>query len=70
MKFANVGTADRLLRLMIGAALIAAPFLMSQIEPQSAPGIAAMVVGAVLIVTAVIKFCPIYGLFGWRTRPR
>ena len=70
MKFANVGTADRLLRLMIGAALITAPFLMSQIEPQSAPGIAAMVVGAVLIVTAVIKFCPIYGLFGWRTRPR
>lgn len=70
MKFANVGTADRLLRLIIGAAFIAAPFLMSQIEPQSAPGVAAIVVGAILIVTAIIRFCPIYGIFGWRTRPR
>ncbi len=69
MKFANVGTVDRLLRLIIGAALIAVLFVMSQIEFQSAPGIAAIAVGAILIITATIKFCPIYGLLGWRTRP-
>lgn len=70
MKFANVGTVDRLLRLIIGAALIAAPFFMIQLEPSRAQGIAAIVIGAVLVVTAVVKFCPIYGILGWRTRPR
>ena len=68
MKFANVGAFDRLLRLILGGGLIALPFLYAGLEPSSMGGIAAMVVGAILVVTAVVKFCPIYGIFGWRTR--
>ena len=68
MRFANVGSLDRLLRLIVGAGLIALPFFYAGLEPSSMGGIAAIVVGAVLVVTAVVKFCPIYGIFGWRTR--
>lgn len=67
MKIANVGSADRLLRLIIGAALIAAPFFLDGLARDSVGGIAAIVVGAVLVVTAIVKFCPIYSVFGWRT---
>jgi len=70
MRFANVGSVDRILRILIGAALAALPFLRAGLDPSTAAGIASMAVGGVLIVTALIKFCPIYGLFGLRTRSR
>jgi len=70
MRFANVGTPDRLNRLLLGAALIAAPFFFLETEPTQLPGIALLAVGAVLIVTALVRFCPLYGIFGLRTTPR
>ena len=70
MRFANVGTIDRLARLLVGLGLIALPFLMASIALPAVPGIVAIAVGAVLVVTAVIKFCPIYGVFGLRTAPK
>lgn len=69
MRFANVGTADRLIRLLIGAGLIALPFF-ADIEPSAPSGIAFIAVGVILVITAVVKFCPIYGILGWRTRPK
>jgi len=70
MSFANVGTVDRLFRLILGAILIALPFVMSNLALPSMLGIVSLIAGIVLAGTAVIKFCPIYGIFGLRTLPK
>ncbi|MEL6111474.1 MAG: DUF2892 domain-containing protein [Pseudomonadota bacterium] len=70
MQLANVGTADRLFRLVVGAILIALPFFIPDMALPAVGGIASTAAGAILIVTALIKFCPIYGIFGLRTRPK
>lgn len=70
MRFANVGTADRIARLVIGLGLIALPFLVGSLALPAIGGIAALAVGVILSVTAVIKFCPIYGVLGLRTAPK
>jgi len=70
MSFANVGSFDRILRILIGAALFAYVFLAGNVEPTSLIGIGAMVVGGILIVTAFISFCPLYAILGLRTRPK
>jgi len=56
---ANVGTTDRVIRIVAGLALIALT-LMGQI------GIWGWL-GLVPIATAFLKFCPAYTLFGIRT---
>jgi len=68
MRFANVGTIDRLLRLLIGAGLIAAPFFTGVAAPQSGAGYAMIAVGAILVLTALVSFCPLYSVFGLRTK--
>lgn len=68
MRFANVGTIDRLLRLVIGAALIAAPFFTEIVVAKSALGYGVIGVGAVLVLTAFVSFCPIYSVLGLRTK--
>ncbi len=70
MKFANVGRADRMIRLVLGLVFAAIPFLVGSIEPASALGIASFVAAAIMFVTATVKFCPVYGLFGMRTAPK
>ena len=55
----NVGTIDRIVRVVVGLALISLVF----VGPQTAWGW----IGAVLIATAAIGFCPAYRLFGIRT---
>lgn len=67
MKFVNVGSADRLIRLVLGVIFAAIPFLVGSVEPTSALGIASFVVAAIMVVTSAVKFCPIYGVFGMRT---
>lgn len=70
MSFANVGSIDRILRILIGAALLGFIFLAGTVEPSSPLGIGAIVVGVILIVTAFISFCPLYAILGIRTRPK
>ncbi len=67
-KAANVGTTDRIIRLVVGALLIALPYATA-LELFASPVFywGAQVVGAVLIVTALVRFCPAYTLFGLRT---
>ena len=55
----NIGSVDRVLRLVVGIALLAMVF----VGPKTPWGW----IGAVLIVTALISFCPLYRLFGIRT---
>jgi Inner membrane protein YgaP-like, transmembrane domain len=64
---ANVGTIDRTVRVIAGAALIAAGFLAGLAAPWN---YVAMGVGAVFVLTAVISFCPLYPLLGINTCAR
>lgn len=63
MSLANVGTIDRVLRLVLGAALIIYS-LSAQGGVNTTVGLAMIGVGAVLAVTAAIRFCPLYRLIG------
>ncbi len=65
---ANVGSLDRIIRLVAGGGLIAYTFLGDKLDPSSPVGIGAIVVGAILALTAVVSFCPLYALLGLRTR--
>ena len=64
MRFANVGTVDRMARLIIGLVLIALPFLVASMALPAVSGIASVAVGGILTLTAIVKFCPIYGVLG------
>ncbi len=55
----NVGTTDRILRIIVGAALIAYAIY----QPDAWWGW----IGVVPIVTALVGWCPAYRLVGLRT---
>jgi ABC-type polysaccharide/polyol phosphate export permease len=57
----NIGTVDRVLRIVVGIILIALVF----VGPQTPWGW----IGVVPLITALIGFCPAYRLFGLRTCP-
>jgi len=61
---ANVGTIDRVLRLLIGAAAIAFGFMGGLEAPLN---YVAMGVGGVLVATAALGWCPPYALLGINT---
>jgi hypothetical protein len=56
---ANVGTVDRVLRLVVGIALIALA-AMGTIGPWG-------YIGVVPLATALIRFCPLYRVLGMNT---
>lgn len=63
----NVGRPDQIVRIIVGVGLFLVPSLIA----VGAWGTWLLcVVGAVLIVTAVFSFCPIYAALGLSTRPR
>jgi hypothetical protein len=64
----NVGSVDRILRLIIGLVLIALPFV-GIFAPVSAGALmwVSIIVGLVLVASAGLKFCPLYRIFGMRT---
>ena len=57
----NEGALDRVIRVVVGFALLS----LTVVGPQSAWGL----VGFVPLVTGVAGFCPLYRMFGIRTRP-
>jgi len=57
---ANVGSADRIIRIILGVVLIA----LTLTGTIGAWGW----IGVVPLVTAFLKFCPAYAIFGLRTR--
>lgn len=69
MFVANVGTPDRIARLVVGLLLILSPFLFGA---ALAPWLVWLlpIVGVVLAATAFLGFCPIYRVFGLSTRGR
>ncbi len=67
---ANVGTLDRIARLIIGIALIIVPFVSGlPLFDAATYKYVAVAIGAVLVATAAIRFCPLYRLLGLRTCP-
>lgn len=71
----NMGALDRAIRVLIGLALIVAPWLdVPDIwgGTWGGPGLrsVSMVVGVVLAATALAGFCPLYRLLGVSTCAR
>lgn len=66
---ANVGNIDRVIRLLIGIAAIALVFFgpIAEAGDWGWQRIALVAVGAIMIGTSSIKFCPLYRIFGMRT---
>lgn len=62
---ANVGSADRIVRIIVGLALMLVPFVSGLAffaNPVAQWG--SVVVGLVLVVTALVRFCPLYTILG------
>jgi hypothetical protein len=62
----NVNTMDRIIRLILGVALLELAFFWLGGSWQ----LVGYVAGALMVGTAVISFCPLYRLLGWSTVPR
>lgn len=64
----NVGRVDRLIRLIAGVVLLVLPYI-SNMSVFNSAGVtfASLLIGAVLIGTALLNFCPLYRVLGIRT---
>jgi hypothetical protein len=60
----NMGTADRIIRVII-AAIIATLYFTNIITGTL--GIVLLVLAGVFVLTSLISFCPLYAPFGLRT---
>jgi hypothetical protein len=58
----NVGTADRMLRIILGIGLLSLVF----IGPQTPWGW----LGLVPLFTGLMRTCPLYSVFGWNSGAR
>lgn len=63
----NMGSADRIIRLII-AAVIAVLFFTNVISGTL--GIVLLVLAGVFVLTSLISFCPLYTLVGINTCPK
>ena len=63
LKSANIGSTDRIIRIVIGIALAVYAY-SSLLSPWS---LVAYAIAAVLFVTAIVRFCPAYRLIGAST---
>lgn len=65
---ANVGSIDRVFRFVVGLGLIIAAFLPG-VGLAATPLLqwGAAIIGVVLVGTALMRFCPLYRLFGLST---
>ena len=61
----NVGMADRVIRIIIGAALVA---LALDLLPISTPYNYLGWIGVIPLLTAVVGLCPLYSLLGISTK--
>ncbi|MBU6423918.1 MAG: DUF2892 domain-containing protein [Chloroflexota bacterium] len=63
----NMGKIDRIARVVVGVGAAVASFLVG---PLTAGGAVLDVVTVLMLVTAIVGFCPLYALFGLRTNAR
>ncbi|TND08016.1 MAG: hypothetical protein FD123_2699 [Bacteroidetes bacterium] len=62
----NMGTADRVIRLVL-AAIFAALYFTGTVTGTW--GLILLVLGGIFVFTSVISFCPLYTIFGLSTCP-
>lgn len=67
MMEANVGTVDRWIRLILGAAAIIAALTGTF---SGVGAWIAAIIGVVLVFTGLTSSCQLYRLFGFSTRPK
>lgn len=60
---ANVGSIDRMVRVLLGLAMLSAIFLLD--GPARWLGL----IGLVPLLTATVRFCPLYTVLGVSTCP-
>jgi hypothetical protein len=65
----NIGTADRLIRLVAGIVLMLLPLLTGFAAATPWLWWGALVAGGVMLATAVMRSCPLYTLLGVNTCP-
>lgn len=63
----NMGTADRILRFLAAIA-IGILYFTNQISGLTA--IILLIIGAVLLLTSIVGFCPLYFPFHFRTNKK
>jgi len=64
----NVGTIDRVFRLLLGIILLAAPFVSGlSVFASSTATMISVIAGIVMVGTSAMKFCPLYRIFGIQT---
>ncbi len=61
----NVGSIDRIIRIVLGLALIAIGFFAL----AGVAGTIAGVIGFIPLLTGLVGWCPLYSLFKFSTRP-
>ena len=62
----NEGGLDRIIRVVVGAALIAAYFIL----PNLLGGLSwLLLIGVIPLITGLVGWCPLYAMFGLSTRP-
>lgn len=64
---ANLGSADRIIRLLVAAAIVLLYFL-DLINGTIATVL--LIIAVVFAFTAIINFCPLYSIFGLRTNKK
>jgi hypothetical protein len=63
----NLSTTDRITRLIISAAIVVM-FFFHAISGTS--GVILLIIAAVLVLTALVSFCPVYFLLGLGTKKK
>ncbi len=63
----NENGVDRALRLVLGVVLLVASYMWFGVADGAITGIIAAVIGAVLVITGLVGFCPAYRLVGMST---
>ncbi|WP_298864190.1 DUF2892 domain-containing protein [uncultured Sulfitobacter sp.] len=64
----NIGTIDRVIRIILGLVLLAAPFVSGLALFNSGIVTAiAVIAGIVMLATSTVRFCPMYRLLGVQT---
>ena len=63
----NEGTADRVIRVILGIALLVGAWMGLGLATGDILGIVAAAIAGILILTGLVGFCPAYRLVGLRT---
>ncbi|MCA9276795.1 MAG: DUF2892 domain-containing protein [Phycisphaerales bacterium] len=63
----NENGIDRTLRLILGVVLLIASYMWLGVAAGEITGIIAAVIGAVMLITGLVGFCPAYRLVGMST---